>query len=440
HIHTPASSCFSDKNVSPDDIISLALDKGLSAIAITDHNSGEYIDMIKKAAEGTPLTVFPGVEITVGDAHIHLIAILDKDKNTRDIGDLLTTLGILHDQYGKKNTFVQKTVSEVIEIISSKNFNGLAIAAHIDSTNGIFDDMEGEARKEVIKNPKLLAAEAIDYEKVYKFLDGSDPNYQRKLAVYQASDNPYLDKDGKIIVTGEHSGEHNINGIGYRYSYFKVDENISLESIRQCFIDPSVRIRQSFEYKEKIHPFIKKVKINSGFLNDLNLDFHNGMNSILGAKGVGKSLLIEFMRFALNQGSSNEDIEEDHEEKLSKQLGQYGQVEVTIQDETGKEFVITRIYDTSEDSPINVLDSTSNGTIDVDISSLFPVLFLSQTEIIKIAEDPDEQLKFIDKFFDFHRYINQINYLEAELKKLDKSFADSLEAYHNEKSIGKILE
>jgi len=305
HIHTPASLCFSDKNVKPEDIVSEALDKGLSAIAITDHNSGEYIDKVKKVAEGTVLTVFPGVEITVGDAHIHLIALLDKDKNTRDIEDLLTTLGILHDQYGKKNTFVQKTVSEVIEIISGKKFNGLAIAAHIDSTNGIFDSMEGGARKEVIQNHRLSAAEAIDYNKVYKFLDGSDPYYQRRLAVYQSSDNPYLDKDGKIIVNGDHSGEHSINGIGYRYSYFKVDENISIESLRQCFVDPLVRIRQSFGYKEKIYPYIEKVKINSGFLNELDLDFHHGMNSILGAKGVLLQMNTIKKPLNLNKGNMN---------------------------------------------------------------------------------------------------------------------------------------
>lgn len=440
HIHTPASLCFPDKNIKPKEIVNTAIAKGLSAISITDHNSGEWIDEIKKAAEGTILTVFPGVEITVGDSHIHLIAILDKNKSTRDIEDLLGRLGILHDQYGKKNTFVQKTVSGVIEIIISKEFNGLAIAAHIDSTNGIFVSMKGEARKEVIRNPNLLAVEAINYKDVSKFLDGSDPNYQRKLAVYQSSDNPYLDKDGRIIVSGSHSGEHSINGIGYRYSYLKVDEDISIESIRQCFIDPSVRIRQSSDYKERIYPYIKKVKINSGFLNELDLDFHQGMNSILGAKGVGKSLLIEFIRFALTQESTNSDIKKDHEEKLSKQLGQYGQVEIIICDETGKEFIITRTYDISENNPIKVIDLSTNEALDVNISSLFPVLLLSQTEIIKIAEDPDEQLKFIDKFFDFHRYINQVKDLELELQSLDKLFAESLKAYHNEKRIGKILE
>ncbi len=70
------------------------------------------------------------------------------------------------------------------------------------------------------------------------------------------------------------------------------------------------------------------------------MDFHKGMNSILGAKGVGKSLLIEFMRFALTQESTNSDIKWDHEEKLSKQLSQYGQIKYYLLMKLEKELLL----------------------------------------------------------------------------------------------------
>ena len=73
HIHTPASKCFYDKNVTPEQIVQKAIQMKLSAIAITDHNTGEWVDKIKIAANKTNLTIFPGVEITVGDAHNHII-------------------------------------------------------------------------------------------------------------------------------------------------------------------------------------------------------------------------------------------------------------------------------------------------------------------------------------------------------------------------------
>ena len=439
HVHTPASDCFHDKNITPEQTVQKSIQMGLRAIAITDHNTGKWIDKVKRAADGTNLIVFPGVEITVGDAHNHIISLLDIDKTTRDIEDLLTTVGILHNKYGKKDAFSPKSVVEVIEIITGDKFNGVAILAHIDSTNGVFEQMKkaGQIRKKVIQHPKLLAVEAVNHKKVSKLLDGNDPTYQRKLAVYQSSDNPYLDENGKA--SGAYAGRHSIGGIGFRYSYFKVDENISLESLRQCFFDPEVRIRQSFEYEKRIYPHIKSVKINSGFLSDVESTFHEGLNSILGAKGVGKSLLIEFMRFALDQESTHDEISEDHEEKLRERLGQYGQVEINICDETGKEFQIIRTYNPAEDNPLECRDLSTNEIIDVNIVQLFPTLFLSQTEIIKIAEDLNEQMKFIDKFFDFHRYRNQIISLESELEELDRSFAESLRAYHEEKSLTKQL-
>jgi len=245
--------------------------------------------------------------------------------------------------------------------------------------------------------------------------------------------------DGNVIISGSYAGKHSIEGIGCRYSYFKVDENISLESLRQCFIDPEVRIGQSFEDKKRTYPHIKSVKVNSGFLSDIESNFHQGLNSILGAKGVGKSLLIEFIRFALDQESTHHEISEDHKEKLMKQLGQYGQVEINICDEMGKEFKIVRTYNPAEDNPLECKDVSTNEIISIDIAQLFPVLFLSQTEIIKIAEDTNEQMKFIDKFFDFYRYRNQIIGLESELKELDREFADSLKAFHEQKDFHKQL-
>ena len=99
HVHTPASKCFADKTVTAEQIVAKALQQGLSAIAITDHNTGEWVDKVKNAAKGTGLTIFPGVEITVGDARNHIIALLNIDKTTRCVEDLLTTLGILHRNF-----------------------------------------------------------------------------------------------------------------------------------------------------------------------------------------------------------------------------------------------------------------------------------------------------------------------------------------------------
>ena len=443
HIHTPASNCFPDKTVTPRQIVDKALENGLKAIAITDHNTGVWVDRVKEAARNTDLVVFPGVEITVGDAHNHIIALLDIDKTTRDVEDLLTSVGILHGDFGKKEAFADQTVNEVIDMITGQKFSGIGILAHIDSTNGVFVQMNGQPRIDIIKNPNLLAVEACNYDRVSKLLDGTDPDYERKLAVYQSSDNPYLDEHGNRIIDGRYAGKHSIDGIGYRYCFFKVDERIMLESLRSCFIDPDVRIRR--HYIQEAYPYIKHVKFNeSGFLANFEGEFHQGLNNILGAKGVGKSLLVEFLRFAIDQEPTHKEILDDHRRKLSERLKQYGKVAVVLCDETGNEYLVEREYDPASDNPIVIRNLESGSQLDVDVTQLFPVLFLSQNEIIKIAELEEEQIKFVDRFFDFKSFTNQIANHEKDLQKLDAEFAEALKAYHEaselDKQINTLLE
>jgi len=94
HLHTPASRCFKDKSITPENIVQEAIRKGLSGIAVTDHNSGEWIDRVKEAAKGTPLAVFAGVEISCTGAKsgVHIIALFDVDQGTEYVRAFLNTL------------------------------------------------------------------------------------------------------------------------------------------------------------------------------------------------------------------------------------------------------------------------------------------------------------------------------------------------------------
>jgi predicted metal-dependent phosphoesterase TrpH len=70
HVHTTAS----DGAFSPAEIVRMALDAGLRAVAITDHDSMEGVDEAVAAAAGSGLAVIPGVEMSAdmarGEAHI----------------------------------------------------------------------------------------------------------------------------------------------------------------------------------------------------------------------------------------------------------------------------------------------------------------------------------------------------------------------------------
>jgi ABC-type cobalamin/Fe3+-siderophores transport system ATPase subunit len=418
HVHTSASKCFHG-DATPSQIVDAAIAAGLDAIAITDHNTAEGIEDVKAATKGKPLVVFPGVEISCagGKKCVHVIAILDPSASAQDVQTILNLVGIGPEHYGLEEALTDKSVLEVLEVIASKN--AIPVLAHANSSAGVLNDIEGQQRTKIIQSPHLLAVEGTDFgdsdkkskhRRVVDLLDGNDPEYQTKLAVYQASDNPHP----------ELAGRHSLEGIGTRCSLFKM-ERINLQALRQCLIDPDVRIKLDSDPPRYTYPRIARITVNSGFLDGQSADFHEGLTSILGAKGAGKSLLIEFLRFALNQEPANPDIALDHSAKLNSRLGEFGVVEVTFADENGKLTTIARTLREIDGSPYE-------DSVPFDPAQVFPVLFLSQNEIVAIAEDEAQQLQFIDRFFDFHSFRSRIAAIEKELARLDAAMGESLRA------------
>lgn len=427
HVHSPESRDWRDRHASAEDLVRRALDQGLDGLAITDHESGQFIDALRAAAEGTGLTIIPGVELNnlAGNEGIHLIALFDLDTTANDIDHFLSSIGSLKGT-GANVTRGTATagILEVLEKIGDRD--GIAVLAHCQSSKGSLAEMRGEVRTMLVRHPVVLAAEARAEEhfdetkratrrRTWDWLDGTDPTYKRKLAVYQASDNPAADGHG-----------HGLAGIGSRFTYFYLERPVTLESLRQCFIDRDVRIEYpevgatATQPAQRTAPRLTKIEVAGGFLDGFALDLHEGLTTILGSKGSGKSVLVELIRFGLDQASDQPEIRKDHETKLEKQLGLYGTVAVTIHDGGGTTHRVVRTYDPANDSPIT--------DVTFDPAEFFPCHFLSQNEIIRLAESESEQIKFIDSFFDFHIFQRDIEAARSELMRLDKDVAEQIRA------------
>src|SRR5260370_29903572 len=73
HLHTfGESSCVTDIDMTPANVIKRAVDEGISLLAITNHNSGLHIEETMELARksGRPVTVLPGVEISAVGGHL----------------------------------------------------------------------------------------------------------------------------------------------------------------------------------------------------------------------------------------------------------------------------------------------------------------------------------------------------------------------------------
>jgi 3',5'-nucleoside bisphosphate phosphatase len=75
HVHTTAS----DGALSPTEVVRAALAAGLSALAITDHDTMDGLDEAMHAADSTGLEIVPGLELSVdegGQTDVHVLGLL----------------------------------------------------------------------------------------------------------------------------------------------------------------------------------------------------------------------------------------------------------------------------------------------------------------------------------------------------------------------------
>lgn len=75
HVHTVLSPC-ADVEMIPPLIVQKALEEGIDLIAITDHNASANVAAVQKAAEGTGLTVLPGMEVQSRE-DVHLLTLFE---------------------------------------------------------------------------------------------------------------------------------------------------------------------------------------------------------------------------------------------------------------------------------------------------------------------------------------------------------------------------
>src|SRR5450756_973897 len=86
---------------------------------------------------------------------------------------------------------------------------------------------------------------------------------------------------------------------------------------------------------------IRRMQVEGGFLEALDLRFEKGLNVLIGGRGTGKSSINELIRYCLNiRGYSDE---EDSNKSLEQALSvlQDGQVTLAIEDR-GNDIAVTR--------------------------------------------------------------------------------------------------
>ena len=221
HVHTPKSMCYSDQSVTPEQIVDAALASSLEAIAITDHNTVEAINDIKKVARKKGLFVFPGIELSAKGGHV--IAIFELDTPVEILQDFLDYVGIAREGWGDATTMASNGIEKVFRKIEKRG--GIAIAAHIERwPSGFLETNEPRRVKTRIHGNEYLSALEITVPQNKSLWNaGQMRDYPKRYACIQGSD------------------AHALNDIGRRPVYIQM-EQVGLEALRAAFLDYETRI------------------------------------------------------------------------------------------------------------------------------------------------------------------------------------------------------
>lgn len=403
HVHTPASQDMAEdwKDSTPADVVRIAIEKGLDVIGITDHNTAAWCDLVRQAADGSPVTVFPGVEISTPEGHI--LALFDATVSAAHIEDLLIAVGIPRENFGSLDVATEGGISSVSAAIAKAG--GVAVAAHADGERGFLKMIKvGEARQRAYLTQELWAMEVLDASLRDDYQSGT--RYPRRLTCVQSSD-----------CWPKGANSHQLDGMAYRHTFLKMDER-SISGLKLALIDPDIRVRLAHDESPSVSYSILGMWVTSGFLDGQKIRFNENVSCFIGDTGSGKSVAIELLRFALGQQAGVQKIQREVESLLEQQLGHLGVVHLLISRGSAR-YLVERTWGKPPGAPVvqRVTEVGLQPLDELDVRLFFPIKGFSQSEIIEFAREPEVRLSLTDDLIDCSTELASIKDIKAGLRK-----------------------
>ena len=199
HIHTTAS----DGSFTPEQVVNMALETGLYAIAITDHDTIDGVAPAMEAAEGKPLRIISGVEIssTYNGRDVHILGYNIDIENSFLIKNLNAVRNMREDRNAQMCALLQEhgmdiTMEELYSRSTSRTLTRGSMG-HLMIEKGYVKDMNEAFAKYLSKNaeiPCYVPRFKMTVEDAYKLI-----NYAGGVCVvahpvrYKMSDEQYYE-------------------------------------------------------------------------------------------------------------------------------------------------------------------------------------------------------------------------------------------------------
>jgi DNA repair ATPase RecN len=309
HLHSPGVNSFtlpsgidldSDKEEIAKDYVKRVKAANIKVAAITDYNGvrEEWYKLISKEAEKEDIIILPGVELSLkltgGKYGLHLLLIFEQGVQIEGLNTFLRSL----DKNPQKSLFEERknrdieSRLELEELISEirEKYKCLVVLPHPEDDKGLLHTFNPSQSAKYLMNVKPDAIEYISEEGKNKLIATSElpSDYFKKIAILENTDPKCLEDIG----TKKRNDK-------LRTTYYKLS-SFSIGALKIALHDPEVRVK-IYECPAFYHNRISKIVIRgSTFLRDIEILFNPELNTFIGGRGVGKSAIIETIRYAMN--------------------------------------------------------------------------------------------------------------------------------------------
>lgn len=299
-------------------------EKGLQAVAITDHHDVCFVKYFQIAAQedktdsAAPVpylqnpVIFPGAELTL-EVPCQAIVLLDADAGPTDHASLLEAVrvGNRHLDTAENGPAVKvlgfKTLRDLDDAIRAYSHGVLSgryiILPHVGDDGSHKTLLRKDFDPEYASMPCVGGYIECDWDGHGKkhILRGETTGWGRKaLGVFQTSD----------------SRREDCRVLGCRTTWVKMAEPTA-EALRQACLARQSRISQTAPALPTCH--IARIEVSgSTFMGGFDFELNPQFNAIVGGRGTGKSTILEYLRWAMQDQPVQFDSEIDMSDRVDR--------------------------------------------------------------------------------------------------------------------------
>ena len=364
-------------------IVAKAVEFGVSVLAVTAPNR---VAAFRTAAAGQGVTILPGFELTSSEG-IRVLCIYPPDTDEGQLERFLDQLGV--DRAASSAAPSSASFESVLTGVRVQG--GVTIAAPATPDGGLFDALSAQAwRSEDLLAVRIPGPVEELPEDARRILENRNADYRR---VHPAGDKQAVAVINANTVVAAADLEHPAATCRIKMS------EVSVEGLRQAFLDPDSRIRlnrQDGEAEAEAHTELMALAWEGGFLDGANISLNPNLNVLVGGHGAGKSTIIESLRYVLALDPVGEEAGKAHNGIVRHVLRSGTKVSLRVRcyRPATREYLIER---TVPNPPV-VRDE--NGLV----SNLLPrdilprVEVYGQHEISELARSGEKLTRLLDRF------------------------------------------